>query len=191
MARAGKGAGDGEKLRPARRGSRGNRDAGPQMRRPHRDGWTERKKKTFLDVLKATCNVQEAVRSVGMSSSGLYSLRDNDPAFRAGWKEALEQGYMELELHLLSQSLFGVKTTETIDDGKEGGAKRTKTVHSFPHLVAVRLLLAHKDTVQKYRAEQGIERPGSDAVREEIQRRIAGMRGRGDDEEGGSGSADE
>lgn len=171
-----RGADDKEPLIPAKRGAGRTRDAGVQLRRPHGDGWTARKKRRFLEVLRATCNVQEAVRSAGMSSSGLYSARKADPEFAAGWAEALEHGYCELEMMLLRQSLHGSQTTETIDDGGKGGGRRTKTVHSFPHLTALRLLLAHKNSVHSYRAERGIEHPGGEAVRTEIQRKIEEMR---------------
>ena len=178
MARAGKDVENIDGMRPAKRGTAGKRNMGKQLRRPHRDGWTAKAKKEFLNVLKATCNVQEAVRSVGMSSAGVYYQRQHDPAFAAGWAEALEQGYAELEMHLLRQSIFGCETTEIVDDGKDDGARKTKTVHSYPHLIAFRLLLAHKSAVQEYRQERGIERPGGDAIRAEIQEKLAHVRHR-------------
>lgn len=187
MARAGKGAGNKEPLMPAKRGAAGKCNMGMQLRRPHRDGWTAKNKKRFLEVLKATCNVQEATRSVGLSNAGVYYQRQHDPAFAAGWAEALEQGYAELEMHLLRQSIFGSETTETVDDGKEGGVVKTKKVHSYPHAIALRLMLAHKDSVESYRDAQGIERPGSEAIRAEIQERLAQVRERS----GGSGMADD
>lgn len=184
MARAGKERDGGivEDMQPARRGSKGRRDDGAQLRRRRGDGWTAKKKARFLEVLRATCNVQEGLRTVGMGHSGVYHLRKQDPQFAAAWGEAIEQGYAELEMHLLHQSLFGAKTTEVIDDGTGDGPKRTKTVHGFPHVIALRLLLAHKDKVHAYRAGQGIERPGSDRVRAEIQEKLARVRARLADE---------
>ncbi|MBP6113059.1 MAG: hypothetical protein KA482_11915, partial [Sphingobium sp.] len=45
-----------------------------------------------------------------------------------------------------------------------------------PHSMALRQLMAHKGTVEAFRAEQGIERPGSEELRAEIHAKIAAMR---------------
>lgn len=150
-----------------------------QYYRPRKTSWTDKKKAQFLDVLRATSNVTEACRVVKMDVSGVYTQRKKDPAFAAGWAEALEQGYAELEMLLLRQSIHGSEITEQVDDGNENGKKRTKTVHSYPHSMALRLLMAHKGSVDAYRAEQGIDRPGSETLRAEIHAKIAVMRGRG------------
>lgn len=164
--------------RPVKRGSKGRRNDGVQLRKPRRKGWTARAKAEFIEVLRATCNVQEGLRTVGLGHSGVYYQRKHDPQFAAQWEEAIEQGYTELEMHLLRQSLFGARTVEVIDDGTEDGPKRTRTVHSFNLVVALRLLLAHKDKVHAYRSQQGIERPGSEAIRAEIQEKLARVRAR-------------
>jgi hypothetical protein len=179
----------GERIMRVRSALRGDAVV-PQRTIIRKDGWTLRRRTKFLDVLKATSNVTEAARAVRLSVTGAYDLRRRDKTFADQWMEALEQGYAELELALLRQALHGSEVTETLDDGKGEGPKRVKTVHSYPHAMGLRLLMSHRDSIAAFRAEQGIERPGSDAVREEIQRRIAGMRERRQDEEGGSGSDD-
>ncbi|MBP6029939.1 MAG: hypothetical protein KA533_00765 [Sphingobium sp.] len=153
-------------------------DGSPRVQyyRPRKTGWTTRKMARFLTALRATSNVTEAARAVKMDVSGAYGLRKKDATFAAGWAEALEQGYAELEMLLLRQSIHGSETTEMVDDGNEEGRKRTKTVHSYPHSMALRLLMAHKGTVEAFRAEQGIERPGSEELRAEIHAKIAAMR---------------
>lgn len=159
-----------------------------QRRRPHRNAWTIRRRTEFLEVLQASCNVTEAARSIGMTPHRAYELRRRDPGFAAQWAEALEQGYAELEMLLLRQSIHGSETTETLDDGKGEGAPRTKTVHSFPHAIALRLLLAHRGAVDAFREERGIDRAGSETVRAEIQRRMSMMRqagAAGNEEAGG------
>lgn len=153
-----------------------------QRRTPRKTGWTKARRAKFLQLLKESCNVTDSVRAVGLTLPAAYALRKRDPEFAAGWAEALEQGYAELEMHLLRQSIFGAKTTEIVEDGTENGSKKTKTVHSYPHVIALRLLLAHKDKVHAYRSEQGIERPGSEAIRTEIQEKLAAMRARTGDE---------
>ena len=195
MARAAKGAElvdagsiaetDGEWIVSRVAGVRGG-EPRAQRRRQRKRSWSIKRRARFLDALKATCNVQESCREVGMSMSGAYDLRKRDAAFAAEWAEALEQGYSELEMLLLRQSIHGSKTTETVEEGGETGRKRTKTVHSYPHAAALRLLFAHKGAVDAFRSEKGIDRPGSDAVRDEIQRRIEAVRGRQGPEQGGS-----
>lgn len=151
---------------------------GVQRRKQKRTRWTAKRKAQFIEELQASCNVMEAARRVGVHPGQIYAYRRRDAAFAAQWAEALEQGYAELEMLLLRQSIHGAESIETVEDGKDEGARRTKRVHSFPHAVALRLLLAHKDTVHAYRREKlgtGDE-PGGADVRSEIQRRIAAMR---------------
>ena len=59
-------------------------------------------------------------------------------------------------------------------------------MHSYPHAIALRLFLAHRDTVAAYRQQQGIGQADSDAVFEEIQRRLALMRERAAEDEADS-----
>jgi hypothetical protein len=146
----------------------------PQQRSPRKDGWTAARRAKFLEILSVTSNVSEAVEAVGMSQTGVYALKNRDAGFARAWMEALEQAYCELELHILRQAMLGterVETTETAD-----GAVRTKTVKSYPLAVGLRLLLAHRASVSAFRASQGIERPGSEAIKAEIQARLAAMR---------------
>ncbi|GLT02896.1 hypothetical protein GCM10007897_43230 [Sphingobium jiangsuense] len=169
---------------------------GVQRRKQKRTRWTAKRQAQFIEELQASCNVMEAARRVGVHPGQIYAYRRRDPAFAAQWAEALEQGYAELEMLLLRQAIHGTETTETVEDGKGEGGRRTKRVHSFPHAVALRLLLAHRGTVDAYRAEKGRRadegEPGGADVRSEIQRRIAAMRpdaagdAAGGDEAGGA-----
>lgn len=151
---------------------------GVQRRKQKRTRWTAKRQAQFIEELQASCNVMEAARRVGVHPGQIYAYRRRDPAFAAQWAEALEQGYAELEMLLLRQAIHGTETTETVEEGE--GGRRTKRVHSFPHAVALRLLLAHRGTVDAYRAEKGRRadegEPGGADVRSEIQRRIAAMR---------------
>lgn len=144
--------------------------------------WGDAVRQKFLDVLAATCNVREACRAVAMTVAGAYRLRQRDAVFAAAWDEALEQGYYELEMLLLRQSLHGTTRTETVEDG-EGQRKQVKTVHSFPHDIAVRLWMAHAKRVEDLRAEQAGRRPDAEQIRAEIQAKIAAMRARMVDDE--------
>lgn len=164
-----------------------------QKRRMPRVGWTMKRRALFLEALSESCNVLEACRAAGISKNNAYALRRRDPSFADEWAQALEQGYAELEMMLLRQSIFGSTTTETVEDGTETGRARIKTVHSYPHTTALRLLLAHRRGVEAFRDSQGIERPGSAAVREDIMRRIEEVRERlkrrAETDTGGEGAA--
>ncbi len=182
MTRLGKGAQSSKAEKGDLRIGRGRcgegQPARPQMRRWRKRIWNDERRARFLEVLSATCNVQEAARAVAMNKGGAYDLRRRDAGFAAQWKEALETGYAELEMALLHHSIHGTMTTETIDDGGESGKKRVKTVHSYPLATALRLFLGHKEQVEAFREERGIGRPGSESVRAEIYARIAAMRAR-------------
>ena len=151
-----------------------------QRRVVRKDGWSEAMQARFLEVLRATANVSEASRACGMKFNGAYRLRARDPGFAAAWQEALEQGYAELEMMLIRQSLFGTERTELVREGgaRHGPVKATKTVHSFPLGVAVRLHLAHREKVDAYRARRGIERPDDAAVIERVRQAMADIRAR-------------
>lgn len=171
-------AGSGEETKEmrVRRARRGDGSLRAQTCRVPAGGWTQARKAAFLEALRETCNVQESVQRVGMSVSGLYWQRQRDRAFAQGWQEALEESYTELELLLLRHALHGAERIERSDDGK--GGERRKVVHSHPHAVAMRLLLAHRQSVADYRAERGIARPGSEELNERILSKVAKMRER-------------
>lgn len=169
-------------LRLARGRGGPGKGALPQLRRAGRRLWDEEVKQQFLDVLAATCNVRAAARAVAMTDRGAYGVRARDPAFAAAWNAALEQGYSELEMLLLRQSIHGSTMTETVEDG-EGRRKQVKTVHSYPHGMAMQLLSAHRKSVEDVRAAQTGNQAGSEQIRAEIQVKIAAMRARVVDDE--------
>ena len=159
-----------------RRQTRGEIGSKPQKHRVRVDGWTAQRRARFLEALAESCNVVEACRTVGMAKKSVYNLRQRDPGFAAEWERALEQGYAELEMMLLGQAIFGSTMTERVDDGTEPGRTRVRTVHSFPHTTALRLLLSHKNRVDGFRDSREAEQPGSAEVREDIMRRIEEVR---------------
>ncbi len=142
------------------RSQRGASGSGPQLKAVRKDGWTPARRKKFLEALAATCNVSEAARAAGKNLSGAYYQRRRDPGFAREWSQALNVGYAELEALLLRQSLFGVEQEEVTLDS-EGAVRSRKVKRAHPHVVAVRLLLAHRATVEKMRAEE--MRDGSEA----------------------------
>lgn len=80
-----------------------------QVRRERKDGWTEKRRKLFLDRLAATCCVGEALRATGMGSSGLFRLRRRDVAFAEAWEDALTAHFDDVELGLLRYAKESLK----------------------------------------------------------------------------------
>ncbi len=159
---------------------RGSAEPRAQMRRARKDGWTAERRTLFLDVLATTCNVAEAVRTVGMTVSSVYELRKRDAAFFAQWEEALERAWGELEMWVMRQVMNGTERVETVREGEPetGKVKVTKTIKSYPLTVAMRLLLSHHGTVERYRAARAAELREGATARDVLQRSLDQARDR-------------
>ena len=68
----------------------------------------------FLEHLAATCNVKASALAAGVSPQCVYQARMRDEGFRAGWAEAIEQGYARLEARALAEAC---PATVTMIDG--------------------------------------------------------------------------
>lgn len=134
--------------------ARGDGTTRRQLRKARKDGWTDARRALFLQVLAATCNVREGCRAAGLHYSSAYDLRQRDPAFAEAWDDAIEQSYCELEMRMLRDCLHGAERVEVIREGHGPMArvKATKTVTAVPHAIALRLLQAHRATVEARRA---------------------------------------
>ena len=62
------------------------------QRRARADGWTDRKRVTFIVTLVASGSVTFAAASAGLSRKSAYALRNRDSAFASLWERALEAG---------------------------------------------------------------------------------------------------
>lgn len=91
----------------------------------------------FLLALAETSNVSAAASAAGVQPSYPYKAKRDDKAFANSWREALCEGYDNLELELLHRLRFG--------ETKEGDAK-------FDNANALRLLTQHRETVARQRA---------------------------------------
>ncbi|MGK2910800.1 MAG: hypothetical protein ACSLE1_13520 [Sphingobium sp.] len=149
------------------RGPRGENAPQAQMRRARSDGWTGERRALFLDVLRSTCNVSEALRVVGMSDSSLYNLRKRDPAFATAWQDALDHAYDRLEWLLLMRTSFGDERIETVrtGDGQEATVKGTKTITSYSAAMAWKTLVAHRNSVERHRAQRAAVTGEEEATR--------------------------
>lgn len=83
----------------------------PRRRAQRHDGWTPKRRKTFLETLGETANVRAAALKAGKSACGVYALRRRDAAFARAWDDALSGAMDELEAIALDRVRNGVEKT--------------------------------------------------------------------------------
>ena len=104
---------------------------------------------TFLVTLGDTCNVARSARVAGFSPSWAYRLRKRDAGFRAGWAEAVREGYAKLELVLLERAMKGTPRPVQRRDGSE------RIIREYSTQLAVALLKKHADAAAEASYEHG------------------------------------
>lgn len=134
----------------------------PIVRKRRCVGWTEAKREAFLAALAQTCNVSASARKVKLTAQGAYKLRLRDAGFRAGWQEALEQGYERLEMALLERALNG--TQKPVWYRGEVVGEETR----FSDAVQLTLYRAHRASAKQSQDEE----EDYSALREEIVARL-------------------
>lgn len=144
----------------------------PTTRRPaaasaRRSGSVPVWAKAFLAELAQTSNVSAAARAVGFSKAMVYAARKASPEFSRMWNEALCEGYDLLELELLQRLREG--EVKPARDAKRG-------VRSFDNATALRLLVAHRQSVARQRALRDSE--DTDAILASINARLEGIKRR-------------
>jgi hypothetical protein len=90
----------------------------------------------FLAALAETSNVTAACAASGASPSRAYKTRREDPRFARAWRDALYEGYENLELETLHRLRSG------------------DTDKRFDVANAIRLLGAHRETIARERARR-------------------------------------
>lgn len=80
-----------------------------QKWKPRPIKFTAERKAIYLEHFAATCDADEAARLAGVGDSTVYTHRKQDPEFAAGWAEALDAGYRNLEAELARQRLAAAK----------------------------------------------------------------------------------
>ena len=138
------------------------------LRVPPRPKWV----KPFLAELANTSNVSAAARKAKVDTSTIYDRRRKDAEFARQWQVALCEGYDNLEM----ETLFRLRTGEL---KPATGAK--KGVRQFDNALALRLLLAHRDSATRERAMRAHEdafevRAKIDAKIEEMRERVLARR---------------
>lgn len=91
----------------------------------------------FLAALAETSNVTAAAAAAAIHPSRAYKAKRTEPDFARLWRDALCEGYDNLEMELLHRLRFG--------EGKDLVAK-------FDNANALRLLTQHRETVARQRA---------------------------------------
>ena len=72
-----------------------------QIARSRLKQWSPRIEQRFLTTLSATCNVKAACAEVGLTPASAYAHRRRWQGFADRWKQALEDGYAQLEAGLV------------------------------------------------------------------------------------------
>jgi len=92
----------------------------------------------FLAALAETSNVRQSCEAAGVNPSTVYDLRRRDAGFAQRWLDALCEGYDNLEIEML----------HNLRSGEDGDAPK------FNFAVALRMLLAHRDAVNREKARR-------------------------------------
>ncbi|GER08214.1 hypothetical protein GCM10007972_17420 [Iodidimonas muriae] len=72
-------------------------------------GLSTRRRRVFLDALRASANVSASARAAGLSRSEIYRLRAKNAEFREDWDHALEEALDDLECELRRRAVEGVE----------------------------------------------------------------------------------
>jgi hypothetical protein len=140
----------------------------PKLRRVRTRCWTKAKQKKFLETLAESCNVTLAASKAKMSPSGAYKHRKVDAAFRAGWDEALAEGYATLELEMLKRALHGVEKVTTARSGEP------TTIRHYDDRIGLALLRMHRDSVAA--TNNGVDETEVEEARARILERLSRIR---------------
>ena len=132
----------------------------PEQKEGEKEGLNRHWVGLFLDTLAETSNVTRSAKKAGCSVSRAYKLRREDASFRNRWNEALLEGYGHLEMETLQRLRFGTGP----DDPK----------FDIPN--ALRLLVAHRETVAREKARLG--KRGEAEILESLKAKLARVKER-------------
>ena len=130
--------------------------AEPERAPARNGGW----RTAFFEALAETSNVSASAARVNVPLNRIYKLKRTDGAFGAKWLEALHEGYEHLELELLAYL-------------RDPQPKRKMDVAG-----ALRLLAAHRETVERRRAMMDEDDVDEQAMLESLDSFLEGMRQR-------------
>lgn len=140
-------------------------------RRPQKKEATMRQRQMFLETLADSCNVCRAAEAAGITKSTFYRLRRRDAAFAEAWQEALESGYVRLEMALVERAIY------TIEGPGDDDVAGLPAVGAMTVAQAIDLMAKHRASVAGGRAKgqrpSHRDRPTAEETDAEILRRIA------------------
>lgn len=85
-------------------------DGNLHCQRPVRhDGWTDKRRGKFLEVLAQTANVTAAALAADKGKATAYTLRRRDPDFARQWDEAIATSMDELEAVAFERAKNGIE----------------------------------------------------------------------------------
>ena len=119
----------------------------------------------FLAALAETSNVTRAAKLAQVSTSAAYDARRKRREFARQWQTALREGYDNLEMELLCRLRQG-------EVKPPAGAKRG--MRSYDNAVALRLLMAHRESAARERAM--CANIDAAEIRASIDRKVAALR---------------
>jgi len=116
--------------------------------------WTQPRRQQFLTELARTCNINHALRVVGMSGVGLRALKNRDQLFAGQVAEAIQSGYERIETELLARALG---TPQAAGDGGGTGSETGpgEMGSGFDPVLAMRLLQHHATVRRPSRSDGG------------------------------------
>ena len=127
-----------------------------RTKRPGPDSPSPQWRTIFLQALAETSNVSASAARAKVATARVYKARREEAAFAVKWRAALREGYDNLELELLEH------------------LRNPRPERKMEAATAVRLLSAHRATVERQRALD--EEEDVEAVRASIDRFIDAIR---------------
>ena len=122
-------------------------------------------KRPFLAALAETSNVTRAAKVAGVATSTVYETRRRSREFAAKWRDALCEGYDNLEMDLVCRLREG-------EIKRAAGAKIG--VRTFDNATSFRLLQVHREAVAKEKAQRA--NVSTADVRASIERKVAAIK---------------
>lgn len=121
-----------------------------QQRTESRRSFTAKKQDRFFEALARTANAMESARIAKVGYSTIWHWRQKNAAFAERYRNALDEGYADLEMRLLAIARFGV-TSEKLERLNADGGKSVSERRDDPRF-GLMLLRAHRPDVLVHRA---------------------------------------
>lgn len=122
---------------------------------------TDRTREKFLEVLRATCNVSEAARAVGISRTAAYERRA-DAQFALAWDEAEQEAADRLEREAWRRAAEGTKKPIVYK------GKITGHYVEYSDRMLELLLKAHRPDKFRERVSTEVSGPKGDPIKSEV-----------------------